>query len=324
MHPIQDAFLSYLKPGARILDFGCGSGRDTKYFLEHGFEVDAIDGSERLCALAGKLTGIPVKQMLFEDLDAMDVYDGIWACASVLHLEYEPLTKGKAVKIMSIVIRKMLPEEYPLLSDFLYEAIFQRDETNLLPRSVIDDPALRVYIEDFGSKDDDICFCAVNDDKPVGAAWVRNISGYGNIGAQTPELAISMYKEFRGKGIGTAMLEALLEYMKCAGYEKLSLSELWEKAGLKKVVDAIAASDTLFHMAEDYGSACSRMKAALDQVVSDLQACGGENPMVVTSGMSLNFLIERLGFSMSGPIENCSVTTVVWENGAYTITTQGG
>lgn len=88
MHLIQDTFLNYLKPGARILDFGCGSGRDTKYFLSHGFAVDAMDGSERLCALAEKLTGIPVTHMLFEDLDVMDVYDGIWACASVLHLEY--------------------------------------------------------------------------------------------------------------------------------------------------------------------------------------------------------------------------------------------
>lgn len=125
---------------------------------------------------------------------------------------------------MDIAIRKMLPEEYPLLSDFLYEAIFQRDETDLLPRSVIDEPALRIYIEAFGSKDDDICFCAVSGGKPVGAAWVRNICGYGNIGAQTPELAMSLYKDFRGQGLGTAMLEALMEYMKCTGYEKLSLS----------------------------------------------------------------------------------------------------
>lgn len=91
MHKVQDTFLGYLKSGARILDFGCGSGRDTKYFLEQGFAVDAMDGSAQLCALAGKLTGIPVKQMLFSDLDADSVYDGIWACASVLHLEYEPL-----------------------------------------------------------------------------------------------------------------------------------------------------------------------------------------------------------------------------------------
>lgn len=101
------------------------------------------------------------------------------------------------------------------------------------------------------------------------------------------------------------------------------IGELFETAGLKNVVDAIAESDTMFHMAEDYETACSRMKAALDQVVSDLLACGGENAMVVTSGMSLNCLIQWLGFSMNGPIENCSVTTVVWENDSYTITAQG-
>ena len=63
-------FLSRLEPGAAILDFGCGSGRDTKYFLEHGYQVEAIDGSEELCKIASAYTGIPVRQMYFQDLDA--------------------------------------------------------------------------------------------------------------------------------------------------------------------------------------------------------------------------------------------------------------
>ena len=69
-----------------ILDFGCGSGRDTKAFLDAGFRVDATDGSAELCALASSYTGIRVRQMLFNELDAVDQYDGIWACASILHL----------------------------------------------------------------------------------------------------------------------------------------------------------------------------------------------------------------------------------------------
>lgn len=83
---IQQEFLSTLPPGANILDFGCGSGRDTKYFLEQGYKVDAIDGSPMLCKLASTHTGIKVRQMLFQELHAKEKYDGIWACASILHV----------------------------------------------------------------------------------------------------------------------------------------------------------------------------------------------------------------------------------------------
>lgn len=87
----QDKFLNLLPPTASILDFGCGSGRDTKYFLDAGMQVDATDGSEELCRLASEYTGIPVRQMLFEDLDAKAQYDGIWACSSILHLPKDAL-----------------------------------------------------------------------------------------------------------------------------------------------------------------------------------------------------------------------------------------
>ena len=87
----QDKFLHLLPPAAAILDFGCGSGRDTKYFLDVGMQVDATDGSEELCKLASEYTGIPVRQMLFEELDAKAQYDGIWACSSILHLPKEAL-----------------------------------------------------------------------------------------------------------------------------------------------------------------------------------------------------------------------------------------
>lgn len=83
----QNRFLSRLEPGATILDFGCGSGRDTKYFLEQGYQVEAVDGSEELCKIASEYTGIPVRQMYFQELDVRERYDGIWACSSILHLE---------------------------------------------------------------------------------------------------------------------------------------------------------------------------------------------------------------------------------------------
>ena len=82
----QERFLKHIPPQGRIIDFGCGSGRDAKYFHTKGFEVDAVDGSEELCKLAAEYAGINVKQMLFSDLDEVEEYDGIWACASILHL----------------------------------------------------------------------------------------------------------------------------------------------------------------------------------------------------------------------------------------------
>lgn len=91
MQPVRDKFLRLLDSGAHILDYGCGSGRDTKYFLENGFQVTAIDGSAKLCRLASAFTGIEVKEMLFQELDDVKVYDGIWACSSILHLSKREL-----------------------------------------------------------------------------------------------------------------------------------------------------------------------------------------------------------------------------------------
>ena len=84
---IQNVFLELLPKDARILDFGCGSGRDTKYFLDCGYQVDAIDGSMELCRAVSEYTGIHVKQMLFQELTEVEKYDGIWACASILHVK---------------------------------------------------------------------------------------------------------------------------------------------------------------------------------------------------------------------------------------------
>lgn len=88
---VQDRFLGYLAPGARILDYGCGSGRDSRYFLSKGYQVEACDGSEEMVKIATKTAGIAVKQMLFEELDETARYDGIFACASILHVPSKAL-----------------------------------------------------------------------------------------------------------------------------------------------------------------------------------------------------------------------------------------
>ena len=99
---VRDKFLGYLPEHALILDLGCGSGRDTKCFMEQGYPVDAVDGSEELCKAATEYTGIEVKQMLFQDLDVADKYDGIWACASILHL-----SKAEIPDVITKMVRSL-------------------------------------------------------------------------------------------------------------------------------------------------------------------------------------------------------------------------
>ena len=88
---VQDGFLALLQERASILDFGCGSGRDALYFMQKGYQVTALDGSAELCKIAREKTGLPVIQMDFNDFDEQDKYDGIWACASILHLPKQEL-----------------------------------------------------------------------------------------------------------------------------------------------------------------------------------------------------------------------------------------
>lgn len=113
----QKYFQNLLPEQGYILDFGCGSGRDTKYFLDKGFQVKAVDGSKELCRLAAEYTGIKVGQMLFEDLDEKEIYDGIWACSSILHLPKTELTGviGKmcaALKASGIIYTSFKYGEY--------------------------------------------------------------------------------------------------------------------------------------------------------------------------------------------------------------------
>ncbi len=139
---------------------------------------------------------------------------------------------------MNYIIRKLKPREYFLLDDFLYEAIFQPDETSLAPRSIIEKPELQVYIKDFGKDKDDYCFCAEIDGKVVGAVWVRNIKGYGSVDDITPEFAISVFKKYRKLGIGTSLMKTMLDYLKQLHYRKASLAVQKENYALKMYLKA--------------------------------------------------------------------------------------
>ncbi|MBU5361915.1 GNAT family N-acetyltransferase [Enterococcus raffinosus] len=125
---------------------------------------------------------------------------------------------------MEYLIREMHLSEYPLLREFLYQAIYQRDQEKPIPRSIINDPNIAVYIQDFGKYKTDLCLCAQLDDKVVGAVWVRNIEGFGSIDDQTPEFAISLLPEYRGQGIGTELMKAMIRRLNREGYSKTSLA----------------------------------------------------------------------------------------------------
>ncbi len=101
---MQDRFMASLPQGGRILDFGCGSGRDAKRFLDEGFAVDATDGSPELCRLASEYAGILVKCELFGELSAVEAYDGIWACSSILHVP-----KAELPSIFGKMLRALKP-----------------------------------------------------------------------------------------------------------------------------------------------------------------------------------------------------------------------
>lgn len=121
------------------------------------------------------------------------------------------------------IIRKIRPDEYSILDDFLYEAIFIPEGVQPPPKSIIQQPELQVYVEEFGKKDD-YCLVAESDNKIIGAVWVRIMSDYGHIDNNTPSLAISLYNEFRGHGIGSALLDSILSLLKSENYKKVSLS----------------------------------------------------------------------------------------------------
>ena len=125
---------------------------------------------------------------------------------------------------MDIEIRKWRDGEQAFLEDFLYEAIFIPEGVEAPPRNIIELPELQVYITDFGKEPDDICFLAEVDGKVAGAVWVRVMEDYGHLEEGVPSFAISLYKEYRGQGIGTALMKRMLQELAQRGYEKASLA----------------------------------------------------------------------------------------------------
>ena len=124
----------------------------------------------------------------------------------------------------NINILAITPNEYPLLDDFLYDAIFIPEGVTPPDRSITQLPELQKYIAHFGTQKDDYCLVAEVDGALVGAVWVRIIDDYGHVDDDTPSLSISVKAPYRQRGIGTALMQAMLTLLKTEGYKQVSLS----------------------------------------------------------------------------------------------------
>lgn len=125
---------------------------------------------------------------------------------------------------MTYKIRKMKANEVDRLNDFLYEAIFISEGAEKPDKEITKLPELQLYVKDFGSQFGDFCLVAEIDQQLVGAVWSRIMDDYGHINDDTPSLSISLFAEYRGQGIGTAMMKEILTLLKSNGFKAASLS----------------------------------------------------------------------------------------------------
>ena len=159
---------------------------------------------------------------------------------------------------MNYRIRKIRENEYHLLEAFIYEAIFIPEGAEPPPKSIINQPDLQVYIKDFGTKKDDICFVAEVESKIVGAVWVRDMKDYGHIEDGVPSFAISLYKEYRNFGIGTRLMTTMLDELRQRGYEKASLAV--QKANYAVRMYKKVGFETVDENEEEYIMVCNLKK----------------------------------------------------------------
>ena len=140
-------------------------------------------------------------------------------------------------------IRQIKENEYQVLKDFLYEAIFIPEGVEAPPKDIVERPELRIYYEDFGKGRGDHAIVAKEDGRIVGAVWTRIMNDYGHVDDDTPSFAISLYKDCRGKGTGTSLMKAMLDLLRQEGYKRASLAvqkanyavRMYEKVGFRTI-----------------------------------------------------------------------------------------
>ena len=142
-----------------------------------------------------------------------------------------------------MILREIKENETEILKDFLYEAIFIPEGMELPPRDIIEQPELKLYYDGFGIGEADFCIVADDEGKVIGAVWTRIMNDYGHVDEETPSFAISLYKEYRGQGIGTKLMKEMLYLLKEKGYKRASLAvqkenyavKMYENVGFKAV-----------------------------------------------------------------------------------------
>jgi len=142
-----------------------------------------------------------------------------------------------------MLYRTLEKNETEILKDFLYEAIFIPEGVEPPDRNIIEQPELAMYYENFGDDNADNCIVADDNGRVIGAVWTRIMNDYGHIDDETPSFAISLYKEYRGQGIGTELMKEMLTLLKEQGYKKASLAvqkanyavKMYKKVGFKTV-----------------------------------------------------------------------------------------
>ena len=140
-------------------------------------------------------------------------------------------------------LRRLREDEIKILQDFLYEAIYIPEGIEPPAKDIIYQPELKIYYENFGTGEADYCIVADDDSRVIGAVWTRIMNDYGHVDDDTPSFAISLYKEYRGQGIGTRMMNEMLALLKEKGYKQASLAvqkanyaiRMYEKVGFKTV-----------------------------------------------------------------------------------------
>ena len=144
-----------------------------------------------------------------------------------------------------MIFRELKPDEYDLLKTFLYEAIFIPEGETPPERSITELPELAMYYEDFGKGVADHCLAADDNGLVAGAAWTRIMDDYGHIDDETPSLAMSVLKDYRGQGIGTHLLQELISLLGEKGYKRISLSvqkanyavRMYDRAGFRTILE---------------------------------------------------------------------------------------
>ena len=142
-----------------------------------------------------------------------------------------------------MILRELKENETEILKDFLYEAIFIPEGMEPPPREIIEQPELKLYYDGFGIGEADFCIVADDEGKVIGAVWTRIMNDYGHVDEETPSFAISLYKEYRGQGIGTKLMKEMLYLLKEKGYKRASLAvqkanyavKMYENVGFKVV-----------------------------------------------------------------------------------------